>query len=119
MNAGYNTEVSECYLFSENIFEYLFIPELDLKFISSNFINGVSPENAKIISFGRFYDNEKLALRKNRLGFDKRVCGELTAEASLAIANALTVHDELEKYYIEALDFESLDAFTKKFIEAL
>lgn len=119
MNAGYNTEVSECYLFGENIFEYLFIPELDLKFISSNFINRVSTEDAKIISFGRFYDSEKLALRKNRLGFDKKVCGELTAEASLAIANALTVHDELEKYYIEALDFESLDAFTKKFIEEL
>ena len=117
--AGYDTEVSECYLFGENIFESLFIPELDLKIISSNFINGISSEDAKVISFGRFYDTEKLALRKNRLGFDKKVCGELITETSLTIENALTVHDELEKYYIEALDIESLNAFTKKFIEEI
>ena len=119
INNGYDVTVSECTMLHNSTFEHLIVEQLGLVFITGNFFNGLVPENENIINFSRFYDKEMYSNKKQRINFDKKASLELAQEASVCLKTALDIHDELEKFYINAIDFESLNHFTAEFIESL
>ena len=119
INNGYDVTVSECTMLHNSTFEHLIVEQLGLVFITGNFFNGLVPENENIINFSRFYDKEMYSNKKQRINFDKKASLELAKEASVCLKTALDIHDELEKFYINAIDFESLNHFTAEFIESL
>ena len=53
----------------------------------------------------RFMDIERLALRRQRLNFTKKAVRELIQEGVYCLRSAKEIHDELEKRYIQAMDF--------------
>lgn len=116
---GYNIIVSECTLLGSNSYEHLIIPELKTAFISSNPINNNVIENAKAINFQRFYDKTVLSQKKQRLSFNKKACDDLTSEAVLALSNAKDIHDDIEKYYISAMNFDKVNSLTEKLINTI
>lgn len=116
---GYDVIISECTMLHSAIYEHLICKELGLVFTTGNFFNGLTPDTDSIINFTRFYDRDKFSAKKQRINFGKKASLELAKEAADSLDTALKIHDELEKYYIDAIDFKKLDKMTSEFIESL
>lgn len=119
ISSGYDATISECTMLHNSTFEHLISEQLGLVFITGNFFNGLVPENENIINFSRFYDKDKYTSKKQRINFDKKASLELAKEAAVCLKTALDIHNELEKFYINAIDFEGLNNFTEEFINKL
>ncbi|MGN0613632.1 MAG: hypothetical protein ACI4JB_06985 [Porcipelethomonas sp.] len=116
---GYDVIISECTMLNAPTFEHMICEDLGLVFTTGNFFNGLVPETENIINFSRFYNKSRLSAKKQRMTFDKKASLELSKEAADCLQTALDIHNELEKNYINAIDFESLDKMTADFIEQL
>lgn len=116
---GYDVIISECYMLHHTVYEHLICEQLGLLFTTGNFFNALTADTDSIINFARFYDRDKYSMKKQRINFDKKASLELAGEAADTLNAALKIHDELEKYYINALDFKRLDKMTSDFIKKL
>lgn len=107
-----------CQLFNCESYEHLLIPEMGIAIVGSNPMTNISPENGKIINAARFYDKKAIAQKKVRLKLNKTTCANLCKETADTLDNAKVIHDEIEKYYIDAMDFEKINEITEAiFIE--
>ena len=77
--------------------------------------------NTKIrrIHAQRFYDEKKLNSSKQKMNFNSKIIKQLLISAAEVLQKAKAVHDELEKEYISAMDFEKLTEFANKFSEKI
>lgn len=119
LSCGYDLTVSECTMHHSPVYEHIFSEEAGIAFMSSNFFNKLDNPSAATVNFGRFYNKELISAKKQRLSFDKKAALELAKEAADSLSTALSIHDELEKNYIEAIDFEKLNNSSNEFIETL
>ena len=62
-----------------------------------------------VIHMQRFYDAEQLRSQRTLLRFSKKTASALEAKTVSLLADALRLHDELEAYYIRALQTPYLD----------
>lgn len=116
---GYDIILSECSIFNQSILEHLLIPELSIAFISSNYITKYENENAKKINFLRFYNMNNISEKKQRLEFSKKAGTELLNEAVGSIQSAKKVHDEIEDFYINNMNFSLIDEITLNIIDEI
>lgn len=91
-------------------YDHIIIPELSLAFISEDDYGHID-DTSRRIHARRFYDLALLKRHRERLAFNKKAAGELLYEGCVKLSEAKAVHDELEKYYINAMDFKALTAF--------
>lgn len=119
VNRGYTVTVSLCKLLQNDIYEHVIINELSLGFFTRNFFNGIVQDGDYKINMERFYDKNLLAAKKQRLSFDRKASLEMKAEAVQSLLKAKAVHDDLEEYYIRAVDFKMIDAVTEKLISEI
>lgn len=98
--------------------DHIIFPDLKLAFITSNRFLPVGDAEHKIYS-RRFTDASALRLRKSRISFNRRAMTELLENAADTMAESKTLHDELEKYYIGAVDFAMVDELTENLINAI
>lgn len=91
--------------------DHLLLPDLGLAFCSVNRYLSSSPSDRRHIHAQRFTDKEKLARHKNHLNFNRKAAKELLDCAAGILADAKSVHDLLEQYYAEAMDFAALDSY--------
>lgn len=104
--------------------EALFIPELDTSLViksSKNYKRFI--ENSKCeckkISLKKFINTETTDKHKNLLKFNNRICDEFLNEGIKYLENALSIHDEIEKYYISAMDYSKINKIADKLISAI
>jgi hypothetical protein len=100
--------------FFPELIDHIIIPELDLAIVSENRFIKFENEQRRIHA-RRFYDGRLLHQSKNRIKFNKRLADELLNSAYFALSEAKKVHDELERHYINAMNFEKLNNFTDIF----
>ncbi len=100
------------------LIDHILIPKLSLAFVTENNLIRF-PAGIKRIHARRFVSNAKLHLSRERMKFNKKAAKQLLLSASETLAAAKTVHDEMERYYIEAMNFEELTAFAMRFTEKL
>ncbi|MCQ2448852.1 MAG: hypothetical protein MJ132_01500 [Clostridia bacterium] len=113
LRSGY--EIITCYdPFLPEIVDHVLIPELSLAFFTERYI-GQIPCDERRIHARRFYDVTALHGRRERLNFDRKVMTELLKEASACLKQAKAVHDDLEEFYIHAMDFPALTDFAEDF----
>ena len=74
---------------------------------------------SKQLNLSRFYDKMALQRYKSRLKMNRLTAVKLADEIYITIKNAKAVHDEIEKYYIEAMDHSALDRLTEKLIKEI
>ncbi len=117
--SGYDVIVSKCTVQNGNMFEHIYIPELNTAFISSNTINEVTVQSEKVINFMRFYNKEALKEKKARIKFNKKAVSDLLAGAVECLVNAKATHDLLEEYYIGATDFDGINRLVYKLISEI
>lgn len=122
LDAGYDIITCYCPMSPYDKIEHLFIPELGVGFMTSNKFHKLDLEAFRTIHTQRFTDKEKLAEKKQRLNFNRKAAKELLGEASKLITDAKGIHDQLEKYYVDAMDFNALsqrsEAVIRKILQA-
>lgn len=70
------------------------------------------PQPAGVLRMQRFYDPAKLRGQRSLVRFCNKTAAELKQQTAAILADALRLHDELESYYIGALDLPALDRIT-------
>jgi len=87
--------------------EALYIEELRARFI-------ITEESGDELNSMRFVNSEVLAENRGKLRFAEK-CREALLQGALSeLAKMGKTHDELEKYYIDAMDFEKSDTVREK-----
>ncbi|WMJ24405.1 hypothetical protein RBG61_06995 [Paludicola sp. MB14-C6] len=98
-----------CPLNPDSKIEHLFIPELKLGFITqTKFNNFINIKPVSVISFTRFTNMTALRNKKQFLSFNKKAAGELINEAISVLKYAKSIHDDLERQYTDAVDFDKV-----------
>lgn len=115
---GYDTITLKNPILPTELIDHILIPELSLAFVTENeFIK--FDNNTRRIHARRFEDIRSLKAYRARMLFNRRVSRELLLGAISTLKGAKSVHDELENYYINAMDFKSLTDFAVKFAEKI
>ena len=115
-NAGYDVIASKNVFLSGCVYEHVVIPELSIAFVSGE--TAYADGSAKINAL-RFYDRDLLRERRRRFLFNASAKRELTLAAVEALAHAKSVHDDLERSYIGAMDFDAIAKLTDDLIAKL
>ncbi len=66
-------------------------------------------------------DLDESALRgeASRLAFDRAACDLMLNQAVEALSQAKQKHDALERYYIDAMDYDRLEEIQREFLASL
>ena len=100
------------------IIDHIIIPELSLSFVTETNTLKFKTDTRRIHS-RRFTSNQLLHTSKQRITLNERLIKNLLSSACETLKKAKLVHDELESYYINAMNFNSLEKFTEKFCKNL
>lgn len=113
LSRGYEIITLKSPFLPSRLIDHILIPELSLAFVTENeyikFDDGLRRVHAR-----RFADIDLMHSLRSRMLFNRRVARELLYEASKTLANAKAVHDEIESYYINAMDFEKIARFAEQ-----
>lgn len=97
--------------------EGIYLPGCDTVYLADRF--GAVREDAEHLNATRFYDSARLGENREKLRFAAKCETALLDGAYEALASAGNVHDALETYYISAMDFRALDAYTARFLKSV
>ncbi len=100
------------------ITDHIIIPDLSLGFIREDSFIAFPSDNRRI-RMERFTDGNKLNKYRKAMKFNSQISDSLLNQACETLKQAKTVHDELEKHYIKAMDFKKLEEFANQFAEKL
>lgn len=117
LSKGYDVIAVKDPLFPDTT-AHLIIPELSLGFFCEN--EDISFDfSVRKIHSRRFYRAVELGRVKNRMRFNKRVLDALINSAAQNLKNAKAVHDEIESFYIAAMDFKGITKITEKLLKVI
>lgn len=113
---GYDIITCPCAIFPETKIDHIIIPNLRLAFCTRNSLFNSNLEYTKNIHSNRFRNKTAHSRFRERIAFNIEASKELICEASKQISDAKTVHDLIEKHYVEAMDFEGIKYYAKKIL---
>ena len=103
--------------------DHLIVPQLEFGVFSTNSVfEYKADENSneiKSVNAKNFINKEIYSENKNKIGFYKKITKALLETVICDLSEIKTMHDSLEKYYINAMNYESLDKFTDNFIDKM
>ncbi len=111
-------EIITCYnLLLPEVIDHILIPHLGVAFCTEGRYSHLD-EQWRRIHARRFTDMTALHRKKQRLSFNRKALKELLEAAGETLAGAKAVHDEIEAYYIAAMDFDRVNDVTSHLVEA-
>jgi len=116
LDSGLNIITCYCPLSPSNKIEHLFIPELNLGFMTSNRYHKLTLVPYKVISSRRFTNKEKLKGVKRRIAFNRKATAQMLEQACVLLKEAKQKHDALETYYKKAMDFTKAEQKTAELV---
>lgn len=119
MESGYDIKISPCLLFGFFIGEHLLIDELDVALISSNLLTRVDCKAEDTIDCFGFYTGDSVSKNEVFLKDNAKRIDDLADKSGQILDEAKRVHDEIEKYYISAMDFDSFEIIYKEVCEEI
>lgn len=97
--------------------DHIIIPELKTAVCTHSRYTPLSNLlQTRMIHSRRFTDVLSLRNIRPRLKFDRRAANEMIDSAVKCITEAKAIHDQIEKYYINAIDFAIVDKITQDVI---
>lgn len=111
---GYDTYVCHCAGDQHNKIDHLFIPALGLGFVTGNPWHPMEFPAQKNIHAARFTTAAPSALQKRLLNYHKKLAFDLLDKTCEAQAAAKSLHDALERYYVQASDFRVVDDIRRR-----
>ncbi len=118
LESGHDCIVCPCPTDPQRI-EHLLIPSLSMGYFTSNAFHPYQGEPDVAVDCARFSDADVLKRHRNRISFDRRAAREMLDEAVGKLHNAKAIHDELERYYIGAMDFDRLGEAGERLIREI
>ncbi|MBE6749994.1 MAG: hypothetical protein E7560_02395 [Ruminococcaceae bacterium] len=115
---GYDIITIKNALLPNTITDHIIIPELSLAFVREYEFQHFSNDGRRIHA-RRYTDMQKLKNHKERLNLNRKISKELLLSACETLKEAKAAHDDLEKFYIGAMDFTRLTKFANDFAEKL
>ncbi len=109
---GYDVIFCYCPMKPRYQCEHIIIPEKHLALMSVKSDHKINAEFDRIIHSKRFL-YEGIKEHTSYLRFNRRLIRELTDEAVSALKDAKAVHDNLEKLYVDAMDFDKLAEYSE------
>ncbi len=100
------------------IIDHIIIPDLSLAFVTED-SNLLFATPSRRIHSRRFTSNKLLHHSASRLKLNRKIVNSLLDTAINTLSEAKAVHDNLEKHYINLMNYSELEAFTNKFCETL
>ncbi len=113
LTKGYEIVTLKNPFLPSKIIDHILIPELSLAFVREYEYMHFD-ESHRRIHTRRFTDVNLLRNVRGRLLFNRRTARELLLGAIQTLTEAKAVHDKLEKYYINAMDFDALTLFAEQ-----
>lgn len=104
--------------FSPETPEHIAIPEIGLAVVTSSRSQTFRPEKTKGINLSRFIGDD-IYFSAKRLAFAKKVMAMCVEEACAALKAEKAYHDDLEEFYISAMNFSLADQLCEKTISNL
>lgn len=118
LERGYEIITIKNPLLPSLLLDGVIIPKLSLGFAREyNFMEYNSPKRR--IRAERFLVSDFYQKNRGTLKFNFNTATKLLSRASDTLSSAKLSHDRLEKYYIEAMDFESLKGFAEEFADKI
>lgn len=118
LTAGYEIITLRNPLLPTSVIDHIIIPELRLAFATENGFIKFNTDERKIHS-RRFTSVQGLRSGRAVMRFNAGAANELLKAACETLGEAKAVHDELESYYISAMDFNALDRLCEEFCNKL
>lgn len=100
------------------LFDHIVIPELSLAFAREFSFQHFSLDQRRIHQ-RRFINPTLLSKYRTKIRFNKKLIKEILNEACSTLHRAKLCHDELEKFYIDAMNFEALTLFAQETAEKI
>ncbi len=97
-----------------HVCEHLILPELSLAFVTDNEAHGWREEGAAIIRCSRFYRREAVAVFGKAAQSDCHVAAAWVRAACRRLEGIKKLHDELEQFYVPAMDFSAVDRLARQ-----
>lgn len=98
--------------------DHIIVPKADVAFCTENSSMQFESEDRRIRT-ERFLSAEQLAKSSKRIKFNKKLEKEFLNQAVQALKLAKSTHDELESFYIKAMDFNKANAFSESFLKKI
>ena len=92
------------------------LPEIGLGLIAADRSHACPFEASRTVNCSRFLDADEIARNRNRILFGRKTYDEFISEALKKLENAKNIHDRLEKYYTDAMDFGKVKRISDKVI---
>ncbi|MFD2446882.1 PRK06851 family protein [Bacillus sp. CGMCC 1.16607] len=117
---GYDIEMLHCSSDNDSV-DGVIIPALKVGVVDGTAPHIIEPTAAgaieEYINLGEAWDSDKLAKEKGNILKLNGKISESFKTAYATFAEALKIHDEWEKIYINSMDFEKADSLTNSLIE--
>lgn len=111
---GYDCILCHCASDQHGKLDHLFVPALGLGFVTANTWHPMLFAGQRNLHASRFMDLKSLHSQRSLMNYQKRLAASLIDKTCAAQTEAKAVHDELERYYIQATDFDGVDAIRRK-----
>lgn len=108
-----------CPLAPEDKVEHLLFPSVGVGFTLSNSWHKVDFPAYRRIHAARFTDESALQPKRQRLAFNRRAARDLVGQAVEAAVQAKALHDDMERFSREAMDFAAVDRLCDRVSEEL
>lgn len=119
---GYDVEFVHCSSDSNSL-DGIYINQLDIAMVDGTSPHVVEPRNPGVceeyINLGELWNSDNLEKHSDEI---KRLTAQIShcfKSAYKELAKGKDLHDQLEAYYIRAMDFEALDQKTNELIEKI
>ncbi len=114
----YNQEIYVFYdPLTPSVVQHIVLPQAEVGFVTSNKIHPFEPQNAYRIHLERFLQNED-SLKLHYKSTEK-LTEACLKEALSCLKREKTLHDDLEEFYIEAMDFGKFNGAVNRFVKNL
>ena len=109
LEAGWDVISCYCPLAPYEKLEHLFVPGLELGFFTANAAHRPTLAADRVVRARRFTDPDGLRRQKKRLAANRKAAAQLVEAAGRLLGEAKQLHDQLEGYYLQAMDFAQAD----------
>lgn len=116
---GLDIITCKCPIFPFEKTEHVFIPSRKIGFVTVNKRHKIDFPITRTLHSARFYDRERYSEQKIKIRYALRFAKSLIEEASLCMKEAKAKHDELERFYIKAMDFSLVEEKTAKILDLI
>lgn len=119
MEYGYDIKLSPCLISGRSISEHLLIDEISTVLMTSNPLTQITNAKAEHIDCSIYYDKDQMQPYEKHFAANHLLMETISGASREMLEDAKRVHDEMEQYYICAMDFNALDSVCEKICEEI